>query len=218
MKKKSLFVFLMSIVVFGFAAQVHATPISVNFDFRSGPDQLYDKLSITQQGVTLDVTAFMMNESDDWISVTGSTAGVHHGSDGLGVQLGLGNDSNKLDSASNNTGTDRDEGLLFSFDTNVKLTYIDFASFGVGDSFNLDVDGNNELTDFRSTTSSGRTIGDYQFAGYEGSQFFIWADDSTDAFSIEQIAIEFDVVPVPLPSTVLMMIAGLIALRHNMKK
>ncbi len=123
-----------------------------------------------------------------------------------------------LDGASNNLGSDRDEGLLFSFTDEVNLTHIDFVNFGSGDDFNLEVDGVNQLTKHRETTSSGFTEDEYYFPGYVGTSFMIWSETNTASFYLQDISISHDPNEIPIPATYLLMGAGFILLVNSARR
>jgi len=211
--KKNIYAFLMSSFLFLINISTsHATPVSINYDFRNGNSLIYDSIGFTNSSVGLAVSAYMKNDLDEWLLVQGANAGVYHGSIGLGTQLGLGNDSNMLDGASNNTGNDRDEGLLFNFAHEVSLTHIDFANFGSGDDFNLEVDGVSQLIKHRESTSSGFTEDEYYFPEVVGTEFMIWSETSTASFFVQDISINYDPNPIPIPATYMLMSFGLMLL------
>jgi len=217
--KKNIYVLLtLSYLFLANISISYATPIATNYDFRNGNSTLYNSINFAENSVGLTVTAFMKNDLNEWLRVQGGIAGVFHGSTGLGTQLGLGNDSNMLDGASNNLGNDRDEGLLFSFTDEVSLTHIDFANFSSRDDFNLEVDGVNTLVKHRETNSSGFTEDEYYFPDYIGTSFMIWSETSTSSFYIQDISISHDSNPIPIPATFLLVSSGFMLLLGSARR
>ena len=93
-----------------------------------------------------------------------------------------------------------DEGLLFTFQSEVELASIDFNTFDSvngADDFNLTVDGVTYLMDHHSDTNSEYVVsnnGDdvFDFQNVSGTEFLFWLDDDADDWRVDDVTIAVD--------------------------
>lgn len=193
----------------------------ISFDF-STPNHIggtHDSINYTIGGVSLDVTAWTINNNGNGAinsatQVTGNYKGVQAGADGLGVKTKAAGSDNKLD------GNGHNEALLFSFDQDVFLDFINFGSWGSIDNFNLTlggINGNTILNSFSSSDTSlfvsgitgGSNNDHFHLSGVYGNQFLIWGDHRSDSFRVDDIKIT---AAVPEPSVIALLGLGLVGL------
>ncbi len=206
---------LTGIVALSFAGIASAT----TFNFSSGNlgitgGNSYNTINTSLDGIGLTITALnIVNDGIGNISstttVTGAGLGVYLSSStsgNLGVLSNTNGDGTNLDGDSGTPSpNDPDEGLLFSFDQQVSLNYINFDSFTSGstsaDDFNLTVDGVSVLVDHNASdvsslvTNVPAQFDEYIFNNIIGTEFLFWADSDSDSFRIDFI--EVSAVPVP---------------------
>jgi hypothetical protein len=115
-----------------------------------------------------------------------------------------------------------DDGLLFVFETNVWLEFMNLGEFynSNNDDFNITVDGITRLVDYdndepNSTTAWTLDNDKFGFSGLYGKEFLIWADSSNDEFLIDSIRVR---VPEPNSNALFMMALLLIAISHRINK
>jgi len=193
------------ILAAGICGLMLSTPVSASIlDFNSANlgvsnNQVYNSVGMSVDGINLSITAYTITSNGSGAisaltQVTGSDLGVDvRNNDGgsLGVKSSLKRDSVLLD------GHFGDEGLLFNFDQQVRLDFIDFDNFGVnpGDHFNLTVDGATLLSNFNSSDSSiyaASTAGsedEFNFYNLTGSEFLFWAYHDDDQFRIDRMEV-----------------------------
>ena len=179
-----------------------------------------ETVSMTSDGISVTVQAYQISNdgygnisSSSLISGNGSGIYVSSTSSGnLGVMTDPRDETHSMDGGS--SASDPDEGLLFTFNQQVSLDYINFDYFGSSDDFNLTVDGLSILTDFNGNDSSplvsnvAGQFDEYNFNNISGSQILIWADGNSDSFRIDR----FEVSAVPVPAAVWLFASGLLAL------
>lgn len=149
-------------------------------------------------GRTMTITAFVLTINDGEGNIFDRTQvldpwGVYLGSTGLGARINS-DDSNSLDGSDENSATDFDEGLLFSFNFHAELAAINFGSWNSSDDFNLEVDGVNLMHDVsafetNAFISSTPENDKFNFRNVTGRDFLIWADGDTDSFRIDDITV-----------------------------
>lgn len=212
---KKMICISMGVLLYFMTGAASAAPI--HYDFEATPDNnTHDSLHMTVDGVALTITAWAKNSENSWLQVTsaygnygGDNAGVYNGTYGLGLFLANSDDSYSMDGADGaNDGVDRDEGLLFSFDRQVELTHINFRYWGSNDDFNLDADG---ISLFVDNANSGN---DNYYGSHVGTKFMVWADGDNDSFRIQDI----DINTVPEPSTLLLLVSGLVGLAGTRRR
>lgn len=184
----------------------------------------YPSVQMTVDGIGVAISAYTIEnngvgdisglfpllDAGTGVYVSGSNSG------NLGV-ISDSSDGSLLDGGS--TLNDPDEGLLFSFDQVVNLSYINFDYFtdNGGDDFNLTVDGNTVMWDVNANNSEdfspfvGNIAGqfdEYNFYGISGQNFLIWADGNSDSFRVDNIQVS----KVPEPQSLLLIVLGLFGL------
>lgn len=198
------------------------------FDFTEaslgeGAGSAYSSLGMSSGGIDLTVQAYRIPSTGDeqLINEEGNTGlGVYlnsetgHG-DSLGVWSGNGL-GNMVDGGAQDNY--KDEGLLFVFNRVVSLSFINFDYFNLGadtsDDFNITVDGRNLITDYsdRGVTSTYVTNTSQQdhflFNNLIGKEFLIWADGSSDSFTVSDLKVS----AVPLPGAIWLMGSALLGL------
>lgn len=241
MKRKYLQTFLFCLV----SAFVGNTASASMFKFNATNlsetgGEAYNSLSMTVDGIDVDITAYTI-ENDGQGNLIGAGKTQIAG-DGLGVYISSstsgnigvtssGDGTNNLD-AGRNSMTDLDEGLMFSFSTEVSLDYINFDNFfsEAGrnkDDFNLTVDGVRILWDHNAndgdlinvSTVPGQ-VDEFNFNLIQGTNFLLWGDDSTDSFRIDRFEVT-EVSPdvfVPVPPTFLLLASGFAGLAAFRRK
>ncbi len=192
---------------------------SIVYDFTGANTGTHESLNLTVDGVSVNVTAWANlsaeSGSNSWFQVTGPTAGVYDGYDGLGVQMGS-NDTNDMDGQSGEAdGVDYDEGLLFAFSELVNLESIEFGHWEKWDDFNLDKDVK-EI--FKDNANGGDDT--YEDEGSDPvKNIFVWVDGNSDDPVISNIV----GAPVPEPATIAILCIGIAGImggtaRRRMKK
>lgn len=215
----------------------HSSPIleswETEFDFTPSnlgvvSSQTYTTVGMNVNGINLDITAYNVDNDNAGVvsSLTQLTTisqqqeqGVYvSGSNNIGVVDGESGDSHSMGGGSTTT---LDEGLLFIFDQEVSLNYINFDKFsGSGDDFNLTVDGITKLVDFGahdSTSLASQVSGqhdEYNFYNITGTEFLFWADGSSDSFRIDRLHVS----AVPAPASILLLVSGLIGFGFARRK
>jgi len=223
--------------VFSAAMAQSAYAMPTVFDFTASnlgvaDSTAYNSVGMTVDGISLGITAYTIdNDGNGNISnmtqVTGNGAGVYvSSSENLGVFLGGNNDGHSMDGGDPGSNTDFDEGLMFIFDQQVTLTYVNFDNWGVSDDFNLTVDGITKLVDYHATHAATSFVSpvsgqadEYAF-DLTGTEFLFWADGDSDSFRIDYLEVSAVTGNVPVPAPLFLLSAGLIGLgysRYNRK-
>jgi len=182
-----------------------------------------DSVGMTVDGIAVDVTAYTIdNDGAGNISSTSLLSGgtgvyVSSSTSGnLGVRSNTTGDGTNMDGGASGDAADLDEGLLFIFDQEVRLDFINFDSFTEfnADDFNLTVDGVSILVDYNANEVSSLVTNDplqfdhYYFNNIVGTEFLIWADGDTDSFRIDEMIVS----AVPVPAAVWLFGSGLFGL------
>ena len=208
MKKLRLMTKLFCLSALFFAGSVQAVVLDFKPSSLGVAQGIHDSVSISNGGITANITAFTITNNGAG-SITGTTllsggTGVFVASEtSKSIGVTSGSETGNLDGGDN--AADPDEGLLFAFNKQVILDFIDFDSFSVsgGDDFNLTVDGVLVLFGINSSSVSplimaaapGSPTDEFRFNNIIGTNFLFWADDVNDSFRIDTI--EVSAVPVP---------------------
>ena len=220
-----------------------ASAMPTEFDFTAGnlgvtAGNAYNSVGMTVDGIGLNITAYtIVNDGSGDISSLTQVTGVEPGSSdeigvyvssmkNLGVYLG-GSDSHSMDGGSGSADPgDLDEGLLFSFDQKVTLTYINFDNFGHSDDFNLtlfedplvsklvDYDSHDGAKSFVSPVSGEHD--EYEF-DLTGTDFLFWVDGDSDSVRVDYIKVKA-AQAVPAPAPLFLMGAGLLGLAYRRRQ
>ncbi|MEP3333705.1 VPLPA-CTERM sorting domain-containing protein [Sedimentitalea sp.] len=151
--------------------------------------------SVDGIGVTVTAEHYFFGWQDSDVSRTGS---------GLGASS-YGWDNPQLDGIV-------DERMTFSFDQDVSLMSIDFASFGLGDAYDIYVDSGAGMSLIDSASSNPYTFSPYLV----GDTLSIGVDGLFSSFRVSSL----EVTAVPLPASGLLLLGGLggiAALRRRRK-
>ena len=179
-----------------------------------------DSASMTVDGITVDLTAFTIANDGGGVilgmtQLSGGTGVyVSNSSNNVGVRSNTAGDGTNMDGGAAGDATDLDEGILFTFDQVVTLTFVNFDSFSGSDDFNLTVDGISLLVDHNQTDSdvpgivSNTLVADHFDFSVVGTEFLIWADGSSDSFRIDSLRAS----AVPVPAAAWLFGSGLLAL------
>ena len=218
---------------------VHAAVFDFNeVNLSKTSSSAYSSVGMTSGGIGLTVQAYTIdNNGSGTITskalIDSSGLGVYlrnsssHG-ESLGVKS-VDGDGYKLDGGSSiNASSDPDEGLLFVFDRTVSLDFINLDYFnlgGTGDDFNVTVDGTTFIVDYSKAddgtnslvTSTDGQQDHFLFNHLIGKEFLIWADGSSDSFTISDLKVS----AVPLPAAIWLMapaLFGIFSLSGKRKK
>lgn len=179
-----------------------------------------DSAGMTVDGITVGLTAFTIANNGSGV-ISGMTqlsggTGVYVSSsnNNVGVRSNLSGDGTNMDGGSAGSTTDLDEGILFTFDQVVTLTFVNFDSFSGSDDFNLTVDGISLLVDHNQSDAavlgvvSNTPFPDHFDFSVVGTEFLIWADGNTDSFRIDSLRAS----AVPVPAAAWLFGSGLLGL------
>jgi len=195
-------------------------------------ESAYGSVGMSSDGIDLTVQAYTINNENGVINskalIDGAGLGVYmesgHG-ESLGVMSNVDDGSHgTLDAGSGSRSTDPDEGLLFTFGQKVSLDYINLDFFSGDDDFNLTVDGVTFIVDYSAAdaannfvTSTDGQQDHFLFNKLIGKEFLIWADGSSDSFTISDLKVS----AVPLPAAIWLMgpaLFGIFSLSRKRKQ
>ncbi len=160
MKKRLLTVLFTGLFMLGIVGIAQAAPIL--YDFEGANTGTHDSMVWNAGGVDATVTAWTIENngtgtinSKNQVIGNGTTdgngneAGVYDGNRGLGV-LSQNDIDNSDDHYGDMDGDGVDEGLLFTFDSVVELTYLNLGDVSSNDDFNISIGVTTYLTDFEN--------------------------------------------------------------------